>query len=349
MAVHGLTAAQQLHETLGAESAIISGTPDRRGQRKTPAHPIPEFKDILGGNAPCLRRPRIGGHGNDVPAQGGPVLKMLQQPFAGSGGVGHGLLGGERLRGQDEQRRLRREGTQRLGQVAGIEVGDEMDLQVALGVEAQGGAGHARAQVRAADADVNDVAQGAAAESDPVPRAHAAGGGGHPLPDLADARHDVDAADPQRATGRIAQRPVQCRPALGLVDLLAGEQAPGFLLQAAGPGQGEQQLHRLVVDRVFGIIEINALGLEGIAPAALRVGGEKIAQVPPLHAGGVLLQGQPLGHLRPASPVHGAPPHVLYRKRLVKVNSAASPPDRTQCLPCRTGERQGGTPRLPDP
>ena len=60
------------------------------------------------------------------------VLGLLQEPVLGGGGVGDRLLRGERLAGDDEQRRLGVQLLDRLGDVRAVDVGDEVDVQARL-------------------------------------------------------------------------------------------------------------------------------------------------------------------------------------------------------------------------
>ena len=66
-------------------------------------------------------------------------------------------------------------------------------------VVAQRLVGHHRAEVGAADADVDDVADRLAGVARPLARAHPLGEGGHPVEHLVHLLDDVDAVDDQRA------------------------------------------------------------------------------------------------------------------------------------------------------
>ena len=142
--------------------------------------------------------------------------------------------------------------------------------------------GHDGAEIGAADADVDDVADPLAGVALPVAAAHAVGEGGHLVEHGMDLRHDVLAVDEDRGVARRAQRHVQHGALLGDVDLLAAEHGVDALAQARLFGELEQQLQRLVGDAVLRVVEIDADGLDRQALAALGVVGEELAEVQPL-------------------------------------------------------------------
>ncbi len=135
-------------------------------------------------------------------------------PVAGGGGIGHGLDGGKGLGGDDHKGRRRVQPRQRVGDIGPVNVRHEMTARPVV-IGAQRPHGHLGAQMRAADADVDDI-------------------GDRPLPDVSgklchacarggDFRHDVRALDHHRSARQIAQRAVQDGPPLGLVDRRALE------------------------------------------------------------------------------------------------------------------------------
>ena len=136
--------------------------------------------------------------------------------------VGHRLLGGEGLAGDDEERLGRRDAAQHRGDVVAVDVGDEVQLEPRMGERRERRDRHLRPEVAAADADVDDVAQRPRAALGPRP--HRLGEGEHRL---ARGMHLV--GERCRARRR-AQGGVQHRPAFGDVDRLAREHrvAPGL-------------------------------------------------------------------------------------------------------------------------
>ena len=71
------------------------------------------------------------------------ILGSLQEPQLGRRSVGDGLLGRERLRRDDEERRLRVQLLQGLGHVGAVDVRDEMNIGTHL-VGLQSLSGHKR-------------------------------------------------------------------------------------------------------------------------------------------------------------------------------------------------------------
>ena len=95
---------------------------------------------------------------------------------------------------------------------------------------------HCRAEVGAADADIDDVGHRLAERAPHPSLAHVRGEAQHLLPRADDLGHHVLAVDQNRLAGEIAQGGVQDGALLGDVDLLAGEHrlAPGFDLGRLG-------------------------------------------------------------------------------------------------------------------
>ena len=84
------------------------------------------------------------------------------------------------------------------GEVGGVDIGDEAEGQVPVGVVPQRLVCHHRAEVGAADADIDDVADRLAGMALPLTRADPLGEVGHPVEDLMDLGDDVDAVDDER-------------------------------------------------------------------------------------------------------------------------------------------------------
>ena len=159
-----------------------------------------------------------------------------QRPIPRGVGVGHRLQRREGLRGDDEQRLRRIEVAGRLGEVGAVDVGDEAEGHVAAAVVAQRLVGHHRAEVGAADADVDDVADRLAGVALPLARAD-------PLGERAPSGRAPrgprwTTSSPSTISERSArhpQRDVQDGAVLGDVDLLAREHRLAPLRQAALP------------------------------------------------------------------------------------------------------------------
>ncbi len=152
---------------------------------------------------------------------------------------------------------------------------------------------HHRAEVGAADADVDDVADRLAGVPGPLARAHPLAEVAHPVERLVHLLDHVDAVDDQRALARHPQRHVQHGAVLGDVDVLAGEHRFAALLDATLAGQLAEQDHRLVGDPVLREVEVEA-GAVGDQPlAARRVGVEEVAQLGVLEVAEMALQRLP--------------------------------------------------------
>ena len=105
-----------------------------------------------------------------MPADVGAALRF--KPCLGRMRVGHGFGGGEGFRRDQKQRALRFAMRQHTGQFLPIDVGDEMHAPGWRGEFRQRQRHHLRPQVRAADADVDDI-------GDRSIRAHLLGVGEH--------------------------------------------------------------------------------------------------------------------------------------------------------------------------
>src|SRR6185312_10502666 len=103
-----------------------------------------------------------------------------------------------------------------------------------------------------------------------------------------------------------AQRHVQHGAILGGVDALAAEHRRDAALEVARRGQRAQQAQGIVVDALLGVVVVQARSLGHQALAALRVGGEQLAQVAGLKLVAVLLQGLPLGQQGEVGAAHRA-------------------------------------------
>src|SRR5450830_1407680 len=108
-----------------------------------------------------------------------------------------------------------------------------------------------RNQLRAADADIDDIGNRLAAAAQPVAVAHAFDEAVDAIQNGMNVRADVLSIYLQGLPARRAQGGMQHRPVFGEVDLFATEhgRAPGF--HTAFAGQLKQQLERSIVDTVF--------------------------------------------------------------------------------------------------
>ena len=89
--VHGAGAGQQLLELPPADGQRQRQA-DRRPQREAAADPVPEFEDIVGGNAELFGQFEIGREGDEMIGDGTFAAGCGEQPGAGGAGVGQRLL-----------------------------------------------------------------------------------------------------------------------------------------------------------------------------------------------------------------------------------------------------------------
>ncbi len=150
---------------------------------------------------------------------------------------------------------------------------------------------HDRAEVGAADPDVDDIREGLAVGRRQLARAHLLGEGEEALQLGLDQRIDRHAVDRGPARPTRAQRRVQHSAPLRAIDRLAGEHAPGMALHIRLLGKPEKQLHRLLDDEILGIVEMQPRPLDMEAVEALGIGGEQLAQGGEPHALGVAVEG----------------------------------------------------------
>ena len=135
---------------------------------------------------------------------------------------------------------------------------------------------HGRPEVRAADADIDDVGELAALAGDGA-AADLVGEGAHRVEHVMDVRHDVAAIDLVALAGLGAERDMQHRAVLGDVDLLAREHHRAAALDIGRAGEVEQRDDGFGVDAVLGIVEQHAVGRQRQALEALRIGREHLA------------------------------------------------------------------------
>ncbi len=148
-------------------------------------------------------------------------------------GVGQRLKCRERLGADDEKCLLGIEVTRGFVEVGAINVGDEAEGHIAPAVMTQRLVGHYRAQIRATDADVNDVADRPIRVSTPAAAADCFGESRHAVEDRTDLGHDVDAVAKNPLVFRRAQGDMENGALLGHVDFLTAEHRFDALGQTA--------------------------------------------------------------------------------------------------------------------
>ena len=241
--------------------------------------PVPEAEHVVGVDAEALDFLVVGGHRHEVAGHGGLVLERGEAPFPGGVGVLEGLLGGEGLGADDEQGLGRVQPLGGLGEVGGVDIGDEAQVERSVAVVPERLVGHHRPQVRAADADIDHVADAFPGVPLPFTGADPVGEGRHPVQHGVHVGHHVPAVHQDALAAGRPQRHVQHRPPLGDVDPVAAEHGVDAFPEARGPRQLQQQPQGLVGDAVLGIVEIEPGVLDGEPLAAALVLGEQRAQV----------------------------------------------------------------------
>ncbi|MNV40346.1 hypothetical protein D3C71_1319480 [compost metagenome] len=255
--VHLRGTGQQLLEALEADRQRDREA-DRRPQRIAPAHPVPHRQHAAGGDRKGLRGAfGVGTDRIQSLAAAQPVVQDLP--------VEQGFLGAKGLGDQDAGRGGRVQRGQRALHGRAIHVGDEMHAEARTTDRAQRVGHQARAQVRAADADADDIGDaGLFQRGDQRThlRAHLRGRGkgvaGH------------------RGTGKVAaQRGVQRGAAFGQVDRFTAEQA----LEAAGDialgGQLQQRVQRSAVVFLPREVGVQRTDPQSQRSCPLRFGGEQ--------------------------------------------------------------------------
>ena len=156
-----------------------------------------------------------------------------QQPCLGAGGIRQRLLRGEGLRSDDEQRRRRIVRRERAREVLRIDIGDERDVDT-LRLRARAAARPRRARERRADekrseigpadAEIDDGAEGSSCRAHAHAAADLCGQRAHSRLRRADVGNDVPARHDKWRIARLAQRRMERRLTLRLVDFFSREQ-----------------------------------------------------------------------------------------------------------------------------
>jgi len=166
-------------------------------------------------------------------------------------GVGQRLLRGEGLGGDDEQGGFGIEPGQGVRDVVGIHVGHEVHPKRRGGIGPERLAGHARPQVRTADADVHHVRDPPTGPAGPLAAPHGLGKAPHPGEHRIDPEHHVLAVDQDRGVGPVPQGHVKHGTALREVDPLAPEHAFAPARHVGLARQVEQEPQRLGRDAIL--------------------------------------------------------------------------------------------------
>ena len=238
--------------------------------RVATADPVPELEHVVGVDAELRHRLGVGRHRHEVLGHrvvAGRAPQSGQEPVPGRGGVGQRLECRERLGADDEERRLGLEVVRGGVEVDRVDVRHETAGQSRLRVVGQGERGHRRAEVRAADPDVDDRRDPLARCPRPGPAADAVGEITHLAEDRLHVADDVLAVDVELAAGWHAQRHVEDRAVLRRVDVVPGEHRVAMRVDVGGVGQIHQEAQRQVGRPLLGVVEDKVRRLRRHAPA----------------------------------------------------------------------------------
>ena len=271
VAVHLVVAPEELLVVVAADRDHEREA-DRARKRIAAADPVPEAEHVLRVDAERGDFLRGRRDGDEVLRDGGfgvllgkaGLLRLGEEPLLGGERVGHRLLRRERLGRDDEERLSGLYLAERLREVRRVDVGDKEELHVALRVGRKRDVRHYGAEVRAADADVDDVLDATTGKALPLALAHLVGEVAHLDENLANILEDILAVDLDRVgLVEIAERGVKDGAALGRVDLLAGEHLLDLFLEIRLLRKLDEGLHDLFVDAVLRVVERPARRLDG--------------------------------------------------------------------------------------
>jgi hypothetical protein len=265
-----VSAGEQLLEALESHEAG-DGKSDGRPKGVTAADPVPEDEHVVGVDAEFPDLGGVGGDRHEMPCHVGVVSGMRQEPLPRAEGVGHGLLRGEGLGGDQEQGGFGVERFEGLGDVGAVHVGDEVHPQPGRRIGPQAFGDHHRAEVRAADADVDEVPDRSAGVPRPGARANLLREILHPRQHGLDLGHDIPAVRLDPGVRTVAQGHVEHGAVFGFVDPVAGEHALDRFPQAAALRQLDQQAEGFRGDAVLGVVHEDVLEADGELLKALRV------------------------------------------------------------------------------
>ena len=244
--------------------------PDRRVHRVAAADPVPEAEHVVGVDAEVVDQLLVRRHRDEVLGHRG-VAERVGQPAPRRGRVGQRLQRGERLRRDDEKRCGRVESVELGHQVGGVDVGDEPRRDARVGVVAQRLVHHHRAEVRAADADVDDGLDALAGRARPLAAAQPVGEVAHLV------QHLVHVGRRRPGRRRSARRRAACRSAVcstarsSEVLMCTPENiASRRCSRSCGAGQIDQQLQRLAGDPVLAVVDVEVADRQRQLGAAAR-------------------------------------------------------------------------------
>jgi hypothetical protein len=170
MLVHRVRAGEQFVEAIGPRASMIGRPIALHSEKRPPTQS--QKPNMLAVSMPKRAPPRRWSTRRRSGARPRPRRRARRAASARGVRVGEGLLGGEGLRGDDEQCGARIAAAQHVADLHAVHVGDEVHAQAGCGVVARAPRRPSRAEVRAADADVDHVGDAPAAMAAPRAVAH---------------------------------------------------------------------------------------------------------------------------------------------------------------------------------
>ena len=276
MVIDEVEAGQEVGECAAADHRH-QRQPDRRIHRVAAAHPVPEAEHVRAVDTERLDEGLVRRHRDEV--LGHRILtESLGEPAPGRGRVRQRLQRGERLGRDDEQRRRRIQSVELGHQIRRVDVGDEPRGDTGVGVVPQRLISHRRAQVRAADADVDHGFDPLTGGSGPGARAQPVGEIAHRVEHRVHVGDHVLAIHGQSGVAGKAQRGVQHGAILGGVDVLTGQHGVAARFEAGRAGEVGQQAQRLAGHPVLAVVDIQVSDGQRQIAAPGRVLGEQLPQ-----------------------------------------------------------------------
>ncbi len=273
MVVHGMGAVEQLLIDIVAERDDDAER-YRRPQRIATADPVLEAEDAVMRNAilpGLVRRGRNGGH----MLFSGLFPQPLDQPVARGDEVGQGLLRAEGLGDGDDQGLGGIEPGQGERQFRTVDIGDEADIDPGP-QRRQGLKQQARAEVGAADADMDQGFERLSGGAGNRARLDAVGIGLHLVARRLDVGGDLVAAQAFVLGVRITKRDVQHGAAFGHIDLLAGPHLLARRGDARGVDRGDGGFEAGPCPGLLGDVDVEAADAQAHAGQAFGIGGELV-------------------------------------------------------------------------
>ena len=138
---------------------------------------------------------------------------------------------------------------------------------------------HDRTQIRAANADVDDVANALPGKSQPLAAADSIREPSHSIEYFMNIQHNVFAIDNDDLIPCRTQRCMQNRPIFGAVDSFTAKHRFDAFGEKALFAKLEQQPQSLGRDSILRVVEIKASRFRSKAIAAVRIFGEELSKV----------------------------------------------------------------------